>query len=416
MATHAEVYDYPSGDPHLVPEALLISALIEEGSYTPSRYGIEDEWFIAHRNIHRFCVDYAAGRNRAPTRELIERKFGKQFCYTEDVDADWAARLVRQAWVSRQARKGIAEALHELSGDEPDVEKAVTLLAQTARDTSVIHRRNPVSIHDDEDDSALEQEAIPLDPPVNDRVFGAKTLTTLTGGIRPGQLMYVAARLGVGKSWRLCQMALSAAQHGTRVSYYSLEMPSGQIKSRLRHLISRNGLTLDEWKERYDGTIDIYDPSITGPLSAATVSANHSPGGLAIIDYIGLMRSSNGARAIDDWRNAASISNQLKEIAIEGSIPVISAAQVNREGARASSGPKTEHVAQSDALGQDADMMLIITEHSTGSHMNTLAKNRHGVHGQKWFSRFDPDSGDFGFLTAEQANDLKARLDEDAEQ
>ena len=413
--TDALVVDFASGDPHMVPEALFISALIDEGTYNPYRYGLEDEYFVTHKAVHQFCLDYARAKGASPTRELIERRFAGKFHFTPNIDADWAARSVKEAWASRVARMGTAQALHHLAGDEPDVEEAVRILGETARKAMTFARRTPLNFSENDPEPSERLDAIPLDPPVPSRVLGAKTLTTITGGITPGSLMYVAARLGVGKSWRLCVMALAAAMHGVRVSYYSLEMPRQQIRDRLRALVAAQGLTMDEWSARYDGTVDIYDPSITGPLTATQVAANHADGGLAIIDYIGLMRAANGSRAIDDWRNAASISNQLKEIALEHSIPIISAAQINREGAKASGGAKADHLAQSDALGQDADILLIVTEHSTGSHLNTLAKWRHGTHGQRWFSRFDPSAGDFGYLTPEQANDLKTRIEEESQ-
>lgn len=421
----AVIYDYTQrkgkaldkvSNDRIVPELFFISALIGINDYRPQRYGIQDGWFVTHRRIHEFCASYAAGRPIAPTVEMLHRKFGGKFNYVPNVDPEWAAGQVREAHASRVSRLGVARGLQHLSGDTPDVEAAVQVFSETARQASAVFRRRaPANMCDNDPDPEPDGKPIPVDQPLNQRISGARSVTSITGGITPGSLWYVAARLGVGKSWRLADMALNAAQSGVRVSYYSLEMPRKQIKQRLHGLIASRGMTVDEWAAQFAGTVDIYDPHVTGPMTADTIAANHSPGGLAIVDYIGLMRSSTGARAVDDWRQAAAISNQLKEVALEGGIPIISAAQVNREGARVTSGPKAEHLAQSDALGQDADVLLMLIEHSTGTHLNTVVKNRHGTHGQRWYSRFDPSTGDFRYLTPEQASDIKARLDEQEE-
>jgi replicative DNA helicase len=248
---------------------------------------------------------------------------------------------------------------------------------------------------------------------------GDGRLTRLTGGIAPGNLWYIAARLGVGKSWKLLTIAVAAAEAGWNVKFYSLEMSTREVVDRLHMIALRDAYhgvwedlgkseraeLMDEWAGRC-GRVDIADPT-GGPVDASVIAANHEDGSIAIVDYIGLMRSATGQRAVEDWRAAAMISNQLKEVALEHSIPIVSAAQVNREGAR-SRDASPEHLAQSDALGQDADVLVTIQRDKNVSrvHEYSLVKNRHGTSGARWYARFEPGLRRFEDIGADTALSL----------
>lgn len=424
VRSEAEVINLPSNK-YLVPEALVISALLDEGVYRPERFGLTSNMFRSHGIIHTFCSKHQETTGKAPDINLVKRKW-PSFAYSPNIDPRYAANLLLESHASHMLRTSLLESTKSLNEDEPDIKYAMEQLESTIRSLRLHSMPETVAFTDPE-----ELDPFATAPPHSVDLLGPngavppkRPLTAITGGgIRPGNLWYVAARLGVGKSWRLMSMAVAAAEAGSQVTYYSLEMTKAEVITRLRQIATRHitdahlseNEKMDVWRDKHEGNINVYDPR-NGPLDATVIAANHDENArsLTVVDYIGLMRTKGGSRAIEDWRAAATISNQLKEVALEYGIPIISAAQVNRAGA-SSDGAKTarsEHIAQSDALGQDADLLLMLAPHCRTVHVNVITKNRHGIHGSRWFSAFDPVLGQFDYMSQEKADQLKEREEE----
>lgn len=424
MSTPRSTAEVPI-DKYLVPEALIISALIDEGTYRPERFGLTSDMFRAHTSVHNFCSQHQETTGKAPDINLVKRKY-PTFSYSANIDPRYAANLLIENHASHLLRKTLRDSSMTLNDDEPDIKHAMGLLESTLRSLRLHSLPETAAFTDPE-----EHDPFATAPPHSVDLLGPngavppkRPLTTITGGgIRPGNLWYVAARLGVGKSWRLMSMAVAAAEAGSQVTYYSLEMTKAEVIARLRQIATRHitdphlsdSEKMDMWRSTFEGNINVYDPR-NGPLDVTVIAANHdeTARSLTIVDYIGLMRTKSGSRAIEDWRAAATISNQLKEIALEYGIPIISAAQVNRAGA-SSDGAKTaksEHIAQSDALGQDADLLLMLAPHCRTVHVNVITKNRHGIHGSRWFSAFDPVLGQFDYMSQEKADQMKEQEEE----
>jgi replicative DNA helicase len=388
-------------------EAFFISALIDEGTYHPGTYSIGDQHFGSFKDVHEFCRDHQVKAGRSPDRALVAKKFPR-FPYQGSIDASWAAVDMRNAWVSRQLRKGMTTATQLLQ--EEDITAAIGTLRQTLS-TATPALTKGTGVADFTDIEAA------LDLPKACVDYDNGKIMAYTGGIGPGELWYVAARLGVGKTWELLKMAVSAAEAGWNVVVFSTEMPARAVKERIHRISLRDvttgidHLSLKDRRERMElwqstaGMITVFDPS-SGPCDATRVAAAAGDDTLVIVDYIGLMRATTGSRAIEDWRSAATISNELKEVTLEYNMPVIAAAQINREGQK-SNKMGAEHLSQSDALGQDADLILTVREYSPRVRIKGLVKNRHGVQGVKWYSRFEPNVSGFEDISADRATSMQ---------
>jgi hypothetical protein len=406
--------DFASPTPRVSGEALFISSLIATGSYHPGTYGVGEHHFAGFKAVHEFCKDHQAKAGRAPTLELVRLKFPR-FPFTEHIDPVWAAHDMIEAYRSRQLRKYMVKANELLTED--DVEGATGALKDGIKAATPILRRG-TGISDFEDIEAYsEADRATVD-------FAGGLLQQYTNGIGNGELWYMAARLGVGKTWELLKTTIAAAEAGWNVVFFSLEMPSKAVKDRLhrlalRHLPTIGQIDLMPLRERRDlmeawqatsGKVSVFDPT-SGACDATRISAAAADTTLVIVDYVGLMRAASGERAISDWRAAASISNELKETALEYKMPIIAAAQINREGDKARK-MDASHLSQSDAFGQDADVIVTMREFSTHVRVKHLMKNRHGVQGIKWYTRFDPSVAAFEDLSAERAHNLRD-LDEE---
>ena len=401
---------------YAVTEALFISSMLgPDCQYDPAAWGITPEMIMRYPKVHSFCMRYQAKAGNAPPPMIVHQKH-PGFYYTEGIDTGFAAELLINEYKTHLLRDGIHKALTELMQDgnndaNPDI--ASKHLTDAVKKTSSVVVSEAVAYESIIPPDPMSTIRIPLDYP------GEKSpLMELTNnGIGSGELWLLAARFGVGKTYRLINSCVAAAEAGNVVHLYSMEMTVEQVRERMDRIALRNipcdfGDPKDVdraravWKQSHNGKILIHDPS-KGTPSAARISGQVDPGELVVLDYIGKMRSSTGRRAKEDFREMALIAQELKELALTAKVPILSAAQINREGVRDEEGGQAHHLAQSDDLGQEADVIHVVASYAQKVHMNTLSKNRYGPQKRRWFTEFDPDRNRFGYISADEAERLK---------
>lgn len=399
------------------PEALLISALLETGSFDPARHHITPDDIEAWPKLWAFCEEYQARAGVAPPLSLVKQQF-PDFELVPDVNVNWAADQVRRESSMRLMRHRMKAGLAALRED--DLEGAYESLDGIAR-PRVLHRAAT---------SVLDHSSITEEFGVNRIEVPYPTLMRAThGGIGDGELWFLAARLGMGKTFHLLDFAAVAAKCGARVCIHSLEMPYRQVAARTAlRLVHRDKILVDklrrgdeqERKEALDeiaatlpGSIEVLDPS-HGPVNTVgAVRESCHDYNLVLVDHVGLLRDSSGKRAIEDWRVMATISNVLRETTLETNTSILGAAQINRGGEKhgKNTAPKASDLAQSDALGQDADVLVTMGYVSERVRLFSAEKVRNGPN-LRWHTRFEPDRNDFSEITKEMAEVLKME-DED---
>ena len=228
-------------------------------------------------------------------------------------------------------------------------------------------------------------------------------------------------------TWSLTQMAEGALMAGKKVLFVSLEQTWRQIAHRvhtilgnrlgyrIRHTSLSSGLNvdLDEYKtflaelpSQVPGRLVITDGGrgrVT-PVTLASFIEEHQPD-VVYIDYITLMSTTDNKAAVEDWRAAASISADVKAIAMSYNIPIIAAAQINRLGEGGEKPPSVAKLSQTDALGQDASIVVTMRRASNHTAQYSLEKNRHGESGVVFWTLFKPDEGEFKEVTYQKALD-----------
>lgn len=398
----ATAFAVPSTTQEADPVAEFIASLILTGEYSPGRYGITEAAIRRHNKVHAFALEHQKVVGRAPEPDLIRRKF-PSFRFVHDMPVEWAAVQLRNEHLETQLKLLVSQASRQLVEGDPHA--AWSLLSNGMRTIQPSAAR-PVNIFDE----AIMREVLPEPYPV-----GIRSLQELTGGIRPGELWYVGARPGRGKSWDLLRHAMAAAEAGRDVVLFSMEMSVRDLGDRLLALIY-NWDTILSWSEdrkvraakawmKDKGTIGIIDPSIQR-CDVLAVEAAASPNTLLLIDHVGLMRSTSGNRAVEDYKFAASISNDLKEIAQRYKVPIIAASQTNRRSENHKM-PSLTDLAQTDAAGQDADLIYVISS-TVGSaiQQDVLVKNRRGQAGVNWYTHFRPHRPSFEEVSRQQARTL----------
>jgi hypothetical protein len=377
-------------------EALALSALLTEETWKAPIMGVTDEMFVSFGPVFEWCASYATTAGSTPPIEVVASKF-PQLEIVAGYNLDFAVKELKTAHAERVARIYLHAAAQDLSRGDLGAYRR-HLLAATKETTPEVR---PVSITDT---SLWVTQTTDVGLHLDEGM-----LTAMTGGIREGDLWLYAARLAVGKSWRLVDSAVYAALAGTCVTYFSLEMTAAQVARRAADIIGGGAPTgagkLAAALEKSGGALNVFDPSHGRATPDMVASAAGDGSRLAVVDHLGLMFSNKGTRSIDDWRIAADISNTLKEVALAHKLPILAAAQINRTGVSSSTAPAAHQLAGTDAYGQDADIILTMRRASERVLVNRLAKNRWGRAEVMWYTRFLPATGQFTDLPSSTAQE-----------
>ena len=233
--------------------------------------------------------------------------------------------------------------------------------------------------------------------------FDLEFFNKITKGGLPSKTLNIAlAGTGVGKSLFMCHCAAGAMSLGRNVLYITMEMAEERIAERIdANLLN---VTVDDLnslpKDIYDKKIAKMKEKTTGKLiikeyPTASASATHfrtllnelnlkrsfTPD-IIFIDYLNICCSSRikaGAN-VNSYTYVKSIAEELRGLAVEFGVPIVSATQTTRSG-YGSSDPGLEDTSESFGLPATADLMfaLITSEEleELGQLMVKQLKNRY---------------------------------------
>jgi len=233
--------------------------------------------------------------------------------------------------------------------------------------------------------------------------FDLDCFNKITKGGLPAKTLNVAlAGTGVGKSLFMCHMAAGCMVQGKNVLYITMEMAEEKIAERIdANLLD---VTLDDLislpKDMYDKKVARVREKTTGKLiikeyPTASASVTHFRTllnelnlkrsfipDIIFVDYLNICCSSRikaGAN-INSYTYVKSIAEELRGLAVEYNVPIVSATQTTRSGFT-SSDPGLEDTSESFGLPATADLMfaLISSEEleELGQIMVKQLKNRY---------------------------------------
>ena len=208
---------------------------------------------------------------------------------------------------------------------------------------------------------------------------GFPDLDKMTTGLHPGEMVVIAARPSMGKTSLAMNMAEAVAiDQKIPVGVFSLEMTADSLV--LRMLCSRARVNLRNIRDGFLAERDF--PRLTGAagkLAGSPLFIDDTPGlsilqlrararrmaqqhniKLIVIDYLQLLHSTS-RRAENRQQEIADISNGVKALAKELSIPVIVLSQLNRELEKDKNRkPRLSDLRESGSIEQDADLVALL--------------------------------------------------------
>jgi replicative DNA helicase len=295
---------------------------------------------------------------------------------------EFHARIIQQKYIQRELIR-VSSSIQKMAFDETiDVDD---LLDQAESDLFEIAEGNikketaKVNVLITEALHQIEEAAKRKDH-LSGVPSGFTKLDRITSGWQNSDLIVIAGRPSMGKTAFVLSMARNiAVEHGRPVAFFSLEMSSLQLVTRL--IVSetelpsnriRNGrLEEYEWKQLEYKIKSLVDAPIyiddTPAISIFELRAkcrrlkvqHHVE--MIIIDYLQLMTGLGDTKASRE-QEVSTISRALKSIAKELDVPVVALSQLNRsvELRSGNKRPQLSDLRESGAIEQDADLVVFI--------------------------------------------------------
>ena len=234
--------------------------------------------------------------------------------------------------------------------------------------------------------------------------FDIELLNIITkGGLPDKTLNIILAGTGVGKSLGMCHIAASSLLQGKNVLYITMEMAEERIAERIdANLLDIPIDQLDKMpKTMFTEKVNNLAKKTVGKLIVKEYPTGAAHAGhfrallkelklkksfipdIIFIDYLNICASSrmkSMGGAINSYTYVKAIAEELRGIAVEFAVPVVSATQTTRSGF-GNSDPGLEDTSESFGLPATADLMLAFVSNEeleqSGQIMIKQLKNRY---------------------------------------
>ena len=379
---------------------------------------LKGEYFTEKKDqvVYKLIDDYFLKYNRFPPIEALKidlgtlsnldtEDFKETFAYIEsfekkDKDIAWLLDKTEEFCKDKALYNALMQAI-KIVNEEKDnhfSKGAIPSLLQDALgvsfDTSIGHRY----IGDAAERFEYYQRKIKKIP------FDLDLFNAITDGGLPGKtLNVILAGTGVGKTLGMCHMAGYNLICGKDVLYITLEMSEEEISRRIDanlldipiadlKIIQKSiyDKKMEKLRETVKGEIVVREFPTAGAgtnnfrflLNELKFKQNFVPD-IIYVDYINLCASSRMKMggSVNSYLYIKAISEELRGLAVEFDVPLVTATQVNRTGFT-DSDFGLEHTSESFGLPATADFMIGFIQNEELEHLGQimvkqLGKNRY---------------------------------------
>ena len=366
--------------------------------------------------IYGTVSDFVTKYNSLPTKEALsielqekkinEEEFKETMELLDDISKDtqehtdlgWLLDTTEKFCQDKAIYNAVVESISILDSQKSDQDKGV--IPEILSDALSVSF-DPHVGHDylDDSDDRFEfyhrvEEKIPFDLEYFNKIT--------KGGLPQKSLNICLAGTGVGKSLFMCHVASACLSQNQNVLYITLEMAEEKIAERID--ANMLDIAVDDLhalsKDMYDRKIENLRKTTKGKLivkeyPTASANVNHFRAllnelnlkrsfvpDIIFVDYLNICTSSRirpGAN-VNSYTYIKSIAEELRGLAVENKIPIVSATQTTRSG-YSNTDVGLEDTSESFGLPATADLMfaIISTEQmeELGQIMVKQLKNRY---------------------------------------
>ena len=358
---------------------------------------------IVFEEIQKFVEKY----NALPTKSSLEIEIDsrrdlneddirrvltvvKELENDKDVNFDWLVETTEKFCKDKAVYNAIVEGISIIDGK--DKNRGADAIPNILTDALAVGFDNSVG-HDylRDSDSRFQyyhtvEEKIPFDLDFFNRIT--------KGGLPPKTLNIALAGTGVGKSLFMCHMAANCMSQGKNVLYITLEMAEERIAERIdANLMNISMEDLHDLpKQMFEDKIQKIIKNTTGQLivkeyPTASAHSSHFRGlikelaikksfkpDIIFIDYLNICGSSRfkGATNVNSYMYIKSIAEELRGLAVETNVPIMSATQTTRSGF-VSTDIGLEDTSESFGLPATADFMFALISNEELDELNQIA-------------------------------------------
>src|SRR5210317_635051 len=338
--------------------------------------------------------DRLTGENYTVAVDIIPQLFSK-----EPIDEQWLLDTTEKWCQDRAIHIAIMESISIIDGKHETMTKGALpdLLSKAlgvAFDTNVGHDYVE-NFEERFDFYHTEEDRIPFDLEYFNKIT--------KGGIPNKTLNIALAGTGVGKSLFMCHVAASALVDGANVLYITMELAEERIAERIdANLLNVPIDQLDKLsKDMFTTKVADISRKTTGKLIIKEYPTGSAHAGhfrallnelklkksfepdIIYIDYLNICSSSRMkgmGGAINSYNYIKAIAEEIRGLAVEFDVPIVSATQTTRSG-YSNSDVGLEDTSESFGLPATADLMFALISNdelaSLGQIMVKQLKNRY---------------------------------------
>ena len=381
-----------------IEQIILRNLIFNEEYYRKVVPFLKAEYYeIYHEKvIYEEIADFAAKYDKVPTKEVLTINLQNRGDLTEEtfkdsvqginslsdewVDYDWLLDATEKWCQDRAIYLALMQSIKIADGGDKKFTKgAIPSILQDALAVSFDEHIGHDYIEQSSDRYEFyhrKEEKIPFD---------LEKFNFITKGGLPNKTLNIAlAGTGVGKSLFMCHMAGSALTQGYNVLYITCEMAEEKIAERIdANLLNVNVKDIMELPEvLFNSKVNEISRKTQGKLiikeyPTASAHAGHFKAllsdlklkkdfapDLIFVDYLNICASVRYKGAVvNSYTYVKAIAEELRGLAVESNVPIISATQTTRSG-YGNSDPDLTDTSESFGLPATADFMfaLISTE------------------------------------------------------
>ena len=398
-----------------IEETILRNLLYDEEYYRKVVPFVKADYFIElhEKVIFEEIQDFSTKYDRVPTKEVLNINLQNRSDLTDEtfqkclehiknyndewVDKDWVVDATEKWCQDRAIYLALMQSIKIADGGDSKLDKgAIPSILQDALAVSFDEHIGHDYIEQSKDRYEFYHKT-------EEKIaFDLEKFNYITKGGLPNKTLNIAlAGTGVGKSLFMCHVASSILLQGRNVLYITCEMAEEKIAERIdANLLNCNIRDIPELPEvLYNSKVNEISRKTQGKLiikeyPTASAHAGHFKALLSdlalkkdfkpdiiFIDYLNICASARYKGAIvNSYTYVKAIAEELRGLAVEHNVPIVSATQTTRAGF-GNSDPDLTDTSESFGLPATADFMfaLISTEEleEQGRIMVKQLKNRY---------------------------------------